>query len=89
MVGLGVRLWNAPRRVLAVSEISAAPVIAVMAFAVLVTLVGHVLKQRTIVATGLALLFLATAAMLLGAFAAYQDDPADPRPKERPSESRF
>lgn len=74
---------------LAVSEISAAPVIAVMAFAVLVTLVGHVLRQRFVVATGLALLFLATAAMLFGAFAAYQDDPADPRPEERPSESRF
>jgi type IV secretory pathway TrbD component len=69
--------------VLAVSEISAAPVIAVMAFGVLVTLVGHVLKLRYIVATGLALLFLATAAMLIGGYAAYDDDPADPRPETR------
>ena len=74
---------------LAVSEISAAPVIAVMAFGVLVTLVGHIIKVRYIIATGLAILFLATAAMLVGAYAAYDDDPTDPREQADPTEPRF
>ena len=30
-------------------------------------------------ATGLAILFLATAGMVVGGFAAFQDDPGDPR----------
>ncbi|HEU4658818.1 MAG TPA: hypothetical protein VFR97_14915 [Capillimicrobium sp.] len=83
-------MCHARTRVLAVSGISAAPVIAVMGFGVLVTLAGHVLKVRYVVATGLAILFLATAAMLAGGYAAYHDDPsADPRPKADPTKPRF
>lgn len=74
---------------LAVSEISAAPVLAVMAFGVLVTLVGHVLKVRYVIATGLAILFFATAAMMYGAYSAYEDDPSDPREQADPTEPRF
>lgn len=66
---------------LAVSDISPAPVVAVMAFGALVAIVGHLLRQRYLVGTGLAILFLATAAMLVAGYAAYQDDPSDPRPK--------
>lgn len=67
--------------VLAVSGISPAPVVAVMAFGVLVAIVGHLIKVRYVVGTGLAILFLATAAMLVGGYAAFHDDPSDPRPK--------
>lgn len=69
------------RPVLAVSEISPAPVVAVMAFGVLVAIVGHLIKARYVVGTGLAILFLATGAMLVGGYAAFNDDPSDPRPK--------
>ena len=64
---------------LAASEIPAAPVIALMGLGVLIALVGHATKIRGAVALGLAILFVATAGMIVGGFAAYQDDPGDPR----------
>jgi hypothetical protein len=75
--------------VLAMSDIPAAPVVALMGFGVLVAIVGHMTKLRTVVALGLTLLFLATAAMLVGGFAAYNDDPSDPRPRADPTQPRF
>jgi hypothetical protein len=75
--------------VLAMSDIPAAPVVALMGFGVLVAIVGHMTKLRSVVALGLALLFLATAAMLVGGFVAYNDDPSDPRPKGDPTQPRF
>ena len=74
---------------LAASTIPAAPVLALMAFAVLVTMVGHVVKARFIVVLGLMLLFLSTAAMLVGGYAAYQDDPSDPRRPSDPTQPKF
>ncbi len=64
------------------TEVPAAPVLALMAFAVLLALVGSAAKSPTLQATGLALLFLATAAMVLGGFLAFQNDNDDPRPTE-------
>ena len=64
---------------LAASEIPAAPVLALMAVGVVIAMVGHASNSRNVVATGLAILFLATAGMVIGGFAAFNDDPGDPR----------
>jgi hypothetical protein len=74
---------------LAASQISAAPIVALMGFGVLVALVGHMARARYVVAVGLAILFLATAGMIIGAFAAYQGDESDPRPARPASEPSF
>ena len=64
---------------LAASEIPAAPVLALMAVGVVIAMIGHASNSRPTVATGLAILFLATAGMVVGGFAAFNDDPGDPR----------
>ena len=64
---------------LAASEIPAAPILALMALGVIIAIAGHVVRSRGAVATGLAILFLATAGMIVGGFAAFQDDASDPR----------
>ena len=64
---------------LAASEIPAAPVLALMAVGVVIAMIGHASNSRATVATGLAILFLATAGMVIGGFAAFNDDPGDPR----------
>jgi Na+/phosphate symporter len=74
---------------LAASDIPAAPVVLVMGFAVILATLGHATKSRGTTIMGIALLFLATAAMLLGAFAAYQDDSSDPRKEKPPSQPSF
>jgi hypothetical protein len=68
------------------TEIPAAPILALMAFGVVVTIGGHLYGAKSVIATGLAILFLATAGMVLGGFAAFQNEETDPRPVE-PSES--
>ena len=75
--------------VLAASEIPAAPVLAIMAFGVLLAIGGHLYGSKSVVATGLAILFLATAAMVVGGFIAYQGEESDPRPAEQPSSPDF
>jgi hypothetical protein len=71
--------WEDTYRVLAASEIPAAPILLLMGIGVLIAIAGHVTKSKGTVATGLAILFLATAGMVVGGFAAFQDDPGDPR----------
>ena len=66
---------------LAATEIPAAPVVVFMALGVLVALVGHASKSRSLILTGLMMLFLATGAMFVGAYAAFQEGEADPRPE--------
>jgi hypothetical protein len=66
---------------LAASDIPAAPILALMAFGVVLAIVGHAMRSRGTVATGLAILFLATAGMIVGGFASFQDDSKDPREK--------
>ena len=73
----------------AAAQIAAAPVVALMGFGVLVTLVGHIAKARSVIVLGLAILFLATAGMLVGGFASYQGDETDPRPSKPASEPAF
>ena len=75
--------------VLAASDVPAAPVLAVMAFGVLLAIGGHLYGSKSVVATGLAILFLATAAMVVGGFVAYEGEESDPRPAEQPSSPDF
>jgi hypothetical protein len=65
---------------LAASEIPAAPVVVLMAIGVVIAIAGHATKSKGAVATGIAVLFIATAGMIVGGFAAYQNDESDPRP---------
>jgi hypothetical protein len=62
-------------RLLAVilGAISATPVYALMAFSVVLTLMGHIFRDQRIVGIGLALLFLATALLIVGAYSSYND----------------
>ena len=53
--------------------ISATPIYALMACSVVLTLMGHIFKDQKIVGIGIALLFLATALLILGAYDSYQD----------------
>jgi hypothetical protein len=53
--------------------ISAAPIYALMAFSVVLTLMGHIFKDQKIVAVGVFLLLLSTALVLVGAYGSYQD----------------
>ena len=75
---------------LAATTIPAAPVVVFMALGVLVAIVGHASKSRTLIVTGLMMLFLATAAMVVGAYVAYNQDPTeDPRPRNDPKVPNF
>jgi hypothetical protein len=65
---------------LAASNIPAAPVLGLMGIGVIVAIIGHAIRSRGTVATGLTILFLATAGMVIGGFAAYNTDENDPRP---------
>ena len=64
---------------LAASDIPAAPILALMAIGVFVAIVGHAVKSRGVVVTGLCILFLATAGMVVGGIAAFNQDSSDPR----------
>jgi hypothetical protein len=76
--------------VLAATDIPAAPVLIVMALGVIIATVGHASKSRMLVVTGLAMLFFATAAMVVGAYVAYNEDPTeDPRPRNDPKVPNF
>jgi hypothetical protein len=75
--------------VLAASDVPAAPVLAIMAFGILIAIGGHLYGSRGLVATGLAILFMATAAMVVGGYIAYQGEESDPRPAEEPRSPDF
>ncbi len=67
---------------LAASDVPAAPVLILMFGGVAVAIFGHLYGSRFVVGCGIFVLFLATIAMVVGGYVAYNDDPADPRPKE-------
>jgi hypothetical protein len=75
--------------VLAASTVPAAPIIAVMGFGVLVAIVGHAARLRWLIATGLAIVFLATLGMFVGALVAYHQDSSDPRQEQDSHEAHF
>ena len=66
------------------SDLSATPVALLIGFGVLVGLVGHLAGSRRTVVAGIAILFAATALLLVGGYLAYQDDVVDPRPCDAP-----
>ena len=66
---------------LAISSVPAAPIIGLMALGVIIAIVGHAVGSRGTVVTGLAILFLATAGMVAGGFAAFHGGDTDPRDK--------
>jgi len=76
---------------LAASEttIPAAPVLALMGFGVLVAIGGHLYGSRLTVATGIAILFLATAGMVVGGLVAFEKEETDPREQRNPREPGF
>ena len=55
------------------AALSSTPVYALMAFGFAVAVGGHVVRDMRIVAIGIAVLFVATALLLLGAYQDYQD----------------
>jgi hypothetical protein len=69
---------------LGASDLSATPVALLIGFGVFVGIVGHLAGSRRTVAVGIAILFAATALLLLGGYLAFQDDPRDPRPCDAP-----
>ena len=75
--------------VLAAETIPAAPVLIFMAFGVILATVGHASKSRTLVVTGLLILFMATLGMLVGAYFAFEGGESDIRPKRDPKDPTF
>ena len=73
----------------AADTIPAAPVLIFMALGVILATFGHASKSRTLVVTGLVILFMATAAMVVGAYVAYEGGEGDPREERNPREPTF
>lgn len=70
-------------------DVPAAPVLILMLLGVLLAIGGHLYGSRTVVGMGIFVLFLATAAMIAGGLLAYNQDDADPRPRNDPSSPNF
>ena len=73
-----------PAPLLGASDLSATPVALLIGLGVLIAVAGHLAGSRRTVVVGLGVLFTATALLMLGAYMAFQDDPADPRPCDAP-----
>jgi hypothetical protein len=73
-----------PAPLLGASDLSATPVALLIGFGVVVGIAGHLAGSRRTVAVGIAILFIATALLMLGGYMAFQDDPVDPRPCDAP-----
>src|SRR4051812_50064131 len=77
--------WENTGRMLAASDIPAAPVLAVMGLGVLIAIGGHATKIKGAGGLGIALIFLATAGMVVGGVAPVPPGSPHPPPK-RPDE---
>ena len=77
------------RMVIAAETIPAAPVLALMTIGILIAIGGHLYGSRGMVATGLGILFFATAAMVVGGYIAYENDEPDVREERDPREPTF
>ena len=75
--------------VIAAETLPAAPVLALMAIGVLVAIGGHLYGSKGTVATGIAILFMATAAMVVGGYLAFQAGDEDIRDDNNPREPGF
>lgn len=72
----------------AAGDATALPVLAAMAFGVVLTFAGHVAKNRLVVGVGVASLFAATALMIIIGMSAYNDTPPDPKCTDTPGSFR-
>ena len=70
--------------ILGASGPSATPVVLLIGFGVVVAIVGHLAGSRRTVAVGIAILFVATALLIAGAYLSYSDDAVDPRRCDAP-----
>lgn len=70
--------------ILGASGPSATPVALLIGFGVLIGIAGHLAGSRRTVVTGIAIVFVATALLIAGAYASYSDDNVDPRPCDAP-----
>jgi hypothetical protein len=59
--------------VLTLAAISPTAVYAMMAFGFALAVMGHIFRDQRIVGIGIAILFIATALLLLGAYQAYDE----------------
>ena len=66
--------------ILAATEIPVAPVVIGMACGVLIATFGHMSRSRTLIATGIFILFMSTLGMFASAYVAYENEETDPRP---------
>ena len=73
----------------AAETIPAAPVLIFMAIGVILALLGHMSRARWLVVTGLTILFMATAAMVVGAYVAFESGETDPREQRDPKKPTF
>lgn len=69
---------------LAASAVPEGAVAALIVLGAVVAIAGHLAGSRRTVAGGIAILFAASALMLVGGYLAYRDDPVDPRPCAQP-----
>jgi hypothetical protein len=51
---------------------------------VLVAIAGHLAGSRRTVVVGIAILFVASALLMVGGYLAFHEDPVDPRPCDAP-----
>ena len=70
--------------ILGASDLSAAPVAALIASGAIIGIAGHLTGSRRTVVAGIAILFVATALLIVGGYLAFQDGPSDPRPCDAP-----
>jgi hypothetical protein len=70
--------------VLGTSGPSATPVAVLIGLGVVVGITGHLAGSRRTVAVGIAILFVATALLVAGAYLSYSDDAVDPRQCDAP-----
>jgi ABC-type Na+ efflux pump permease subunit len=70
--------------ILGASDPSAAPAVALIALGVAIGIVGHLAGSRRTVVVGLAVVFVATALLMLGAYLSFSGDGVDPRECDAP-----
>jgi len=70
--------------ILGASDPSATPVALLIGLGVLVGIVGHLAGSRRTVVVGIAILFVATALLIAGAYISYRGDDVDPRRCDAP-----
>ncbi len=73
----------------ATETIPAAPVLIFMGLGVIIAIFGHASKSRALVVAGITILFVATIAMVVGAYIAYEGGETDVRPGRDPKDPTF